>query len=369
MSSPAALPPAEPVAIDERAAMNGRRIGFARLTRPRQMNALNVEMCDRLLVQLPAWASDESIACVVLDAEGDRAFCSGGDVVTMMRAVLAGGPRRHAWADRQFASEYRLVEMMFEYPKPLLTWAHGITMGAGLGMSVAGSHRVVSPGARLAMPETRIGLFPDVAATWFLDRMPAGVGPFVALTGAVMGEHDALEARLADWSIDLAQRDEVYASLATLDWCGDAHDDAARLAAALATYATPVEQLVPGNLPERRAALARIGQARTVTQFLALVAHEARTDPWIDAQAASLAAGSPTSVHVGFEHFRRMRGRSLRETLAADLALARMFTRGHDFPEGVRAALIDKDRQPKWAFRSVDAVPQAAVDAYFNGRT
>ncbi|MEP7205941.1 MAG: enoyl-CoA hydratase/isomerase family protein [Casimicrobiaceae bacterium] len=367
MSSSANPPPPEPVALDERAAKNGRRIGFARLARPRQMNALSVEMCDRLLAQLPAWASDESMACVVLDAEGDRAFCSGGDVVTMMRAVLAGGPRRHALADRQFASEYRLVEMMFEYPKPLLTWAHGITMGAGLGMSVAGSHRVVSPGARLAMPETRIGLFPDVAATWFLDRMPAGAGPFVALTGVVMGEHDAVEARLADWSIDLDRRDEVYAQLATLDWNGDAHDDAARLAAALSTYATPIEQLLPGHLAGRRAALARIGQARTVAQFLALIAHEARTDAWIAAQAASLATGSPTSVHVGFEHFHRMRGRSVRQTLAADLALARVFTRAHDFPEGVRAALIDKDRQPKWAFGSLDAVPHAAVAAYFSG--
>lgn len=331
------------------------------------MNALNVEMCDRMLEQLAAWASDESIVCVVLDGEGERAFCSGGDVVVMVKAILAGGPRRFVLADRQFTAEYRLLRAIFEFPKPLLSWAHGITMGAGFGLATAASHRVVSPGVRMAMPESRIGLFPDIAATWFLSRVPADAGRFLGLSGAALGERDVLEARLADWAIDDGQRDAVYAGMAGLDWSGDAREDAARLASLLAAHALPYEDLAAGHLAGRTAALRRIGATRTVAQFLATVAAEARADAWIAEQAISLEAGSPTSIHVGFEHFRRLRGKSLAETLDADLALAKVFIRGHDFPEGVRAALIDKDRRPAWHFGHVRDVPQAFVDGYFLG--
>ncbi len=367
MSTPDHSREAEAVRFETRDTAGGRRIGFARLCRPQRMNALDLSMCERLLAQLHEWASDESVACVVLDAEGERAFCSGGDVVGMIAAIRAGGPRRYVLADRQFAAEYRLVRTIFEFAKPIVTWAHGVTMGAGFGLAVAASHRVVSPGLRMAMPETRIGLFPDIAATWFLERVPDHAGPFVGITGAVLGEADALQSRLADWVIDVTVRDAVHAGLVATAWSGDAREDAARLVDVLAAHATVPGQLPPGHLAGRRTALRRIGQSRTVAQFHATVVAEARNDPWIAEQLASLETGSALSVHVGFEHFRRMRGRSLRETLAADLALARVFTRGHDFPEGVRAALIDKDRRPAWAFAHVRDVPASAVNVFFAG--
>ena len=326
------------------------------------MNALNVEMCESMVEQFATWASAESVAAIVLDGTGERAFCSGGDVVTTVKAIRDGGPLRYVYGDRLFAAEYRLVRQIFEYPKPFVCWMHGITMGAGLGLAVAAAHRIVSPGARLAMPETRIGLFPDVGAAWFLGRAPANAGPFLASAGVLLDSQDALFLGMADTEIDAARRAELYDRLAEANLSGDVAGDHDTIARLLATFevATARDQ---GSVAARLDALRRIGQARTVETFHAAIVTEARRDPWFAEPLANVDAGSPTSVHVGLEHFRRMKGRSLREVLDADLKLARAFVRGHDFPEGVRAALIDKDRRPVWNPPALDEVlpPQIAV--------
>jgi enoyl-CoA hydratase/carnithine racemase len=345
----------------------GRGVGFVRLARPRQMNALTADMCDAMLAKLLEWASDESIACVVLDGVGEKAFCSGGDVVSLVRAIRQGGPQRYVYGDRLFSAEYRLVQSIFEFPKPFVSWMHGVTMGAGLGLAVAASHRIASPDVRIAMPESRIGLFPDVGATWFLGRAPANSGPFIALAGTVLNVADALFTGLADWALPQSLRDPVYDALAAIDYDADSTVNRARVARAIdavqesATLAT----IDDGELAPRLAALRRIGQAWTVEEFRTAVASESARDTWFTSALANLDAGSPTSIHVGFEYFRRMRGKSLRDALATDLTLAKAFIRAHDFPEGVRAALIDKDRRPVWSAGTLAEITPDVIEAYF----
>ena len=186
-----AAAPAAPVRFETRAAGqdpatgggSARAVGVAWLDRPQQLNALNLDMCELLLAQLSAWSADQAIVAVVLAGSGAKGFCAGGDVSRVVREIRNGGPGRFAYGDRFFADEYQLDLLLHTFPKPLVTWAHGVTMGGGLGLSVAGSHRIVANGARLAMPEIHIGLFPDVGGGWFLNRVPGEAGVLMALTG------------------------------------------------------------------------------------------------------------------------------------------------------------------------------------------
>ena len=362
--------PAEPpVLFDTREAANGLRVGLARLNRPRQLNALDLEMCTLLLDQLRRWASDESIACVVLDGAGDKGFCAGGDVASVVRAIRAGGPARFVAGDTFFAVEYQLDALLHAYPKPLLTWAHGVTMGGGVGLSVAGSHRVVTEGLRMAMPEIHIGLFPDVGGGWFLNRVPGGAGLLMALTGLTIGESDALFAGLADWCLPASDRDAIMTELAALPWTGDPRADGAALSAMLARRAdTACERglaAAPGPLRERFDTIRRICAAPDAIALRDALTAVGAKDPWLAAPAESLAKGSPTGALVTFDYMRRCRALSLREVLALDLVVARACQRHHDFPEGVRALLIDKDRKPAWSPARMEEVPAAVVAAHF----
>ena len=355
-----------PVRFEEVEARGGRRIAFAHLARARQMNALSLEMCEAMQRQLSMWASDESIACVVLDGDGERAFCAGGDVVTAVRAMRAGGPRRFVYADMLFAAEYRLVQTIFDFPKPFLSWMHGVTMGAGLGLGVAASHRIAVPSLEWAMPESRIGLFPDVGATWFLGRAPNNAGPFVALTGRILGAVDATDLGIADWRVAADRKQPLHAALADMEIATESRVARAQIAALIGEHHDRSAGEGGGELRPRHGALRAIGQARDVRVFRAKLTEAAASDPWFADALVNVDEASPTSICVGFEHFRRGRGRSFAETLAVDLVLAKAFVRGHDFAEGVRAALIDRDRRPEWSPASLDGVSPAMVDRYFN---
>ena len=215
---------APPVRFETRAAggtatASGRRkIGIAWLNRPHLLNALDLDMCELLVAQLGAWAVDDSVVAVVLAGDGCKGFCAGGDVSRVVREINGGGAHRFAYGDRFFSVEYQLNYLMHTFAKPLVTWAHGATMGGGLGLSVAGSHRIVATGSKLAMPEIHIGLFPDVGGGWFLNRVPGEAGLLIALTGVVMNERDAVYARLADYVLDHALQPAFLDAFAAIDW-------------------------------------------------------------------------------------------------------------------------------------------------------
>src|SRR5690606_3190798 len=198
------------VLFEERAAGGGKRIAFAQLNAEKSLNALNQTMIDLLRPRLAAWAEDPAIACVVLSGSGDKAFCAGGDIIGLYRAMREhpGGP--NPLVERFFETEYRLDYQIHTYPKPILCWGHGIVMGGGLGLMAGASHRVATERSRIAMPELGIGFFRDVGASWFLNRMPGRLGLYLGLTGSTLNATDALYAGLADYFVPAAQRDAVF---------------------------------------------------------------------------------------------------------------------------------------------------------------
>jgi enoyl-CoA hydratase/carnithine racemase len=354
------------VLFEELPATGGRKVGVARLNRPRQLNAITLTMCELLRDRLREWAADQDVVAVLLEGAGDKGFSAGGDVAEVVRQVRAGGPRRFVYGDSFFDVEYQLDQMIHEYPKPFIAWIHGVCMGGGLGLVAGAATRIVTEQVRLAMPEIHIGLFPDVGGGFFLNRVPGHAGVVMALTGLTINEADALYAGLADAFVAREFRDDLMAQLCALEWTGRGADDQAAVTRLVGGFHRRCKPGLPSaNLQAYADALRFIGSqpdAVGVRDALALAANE---DPWFEAPAKSLAQGSPTGAKVSFEYLRRCRRMSLAEVLALDLVLARQFQRHHDFPEGVRALLIDKDRKPRWSPAHFDEVDEALVSAHF----
>ena len=295
-------------------------VGHLVLNRPRAINALTLGMIDDLADRLGAWADDDSVERVVLTGAGERGLCSGADVRALRELALAGD----ADVDAFFAREYRVNALIASYPKPYEARMTGITMGGGLGVSAHGSVRVVDATSQLAMPETQIGLFPDVGMLWHLSRAGAA-GLFVALTGLPVDGATALTLGLADaWHGD---GDPTDAKLDE-DWvaeCFGAAGPVEILAALEGDWATPA----PGEV------------------------------------AAVLRTRCPLSVAVTWEALRRAATMDLEQVLAQDYVLATYFAHHADFAEGVRAQLVDKDRSPTWSHERLEDVTDADVRAAF----
>ncbi|MGE0802920.1 MAG: enoyl-CoA hydratase/isomerase family protein [Lautropia sp.] len=373
-ASPAAATPsasagdAPPVQFEERAAAGGRRIGIARLDRPRQLNALDLDLCERLLARMRAWADDPAVVAVLLAGTGPKAFCAGGDVSRLVREIRAGGPHAFDFGDAFFTTEYTLDLLLHRYPKPLITWAHGITMGGGLGLSVAGSQRIVTPDIRIAMPEIHIGLFPDVGGGWFLNRVPGEAGLLMALTGVGLAAADAIYARLADYVLPHDRQAAFIDALAALDWGAGPTDWQAQTTRLCREFEAADGSAAPAAasaLRQRYDLIRSICTRAKLSGVLKGLREAAQADAWFVQPLGNLEHGSPTAAAVTFEYLRRSRLLGIAEVLALDRTVARRCMRGHDFPEGVRALLIDKDKSPRWSPAALADVDAALVARHF----
>lgn len=354
------------IIFEEREAKNGKRIGFACLNAEQSLNALSQPMIDLLGPKLFAWAEDAAIACVVLLGSGERAFCAGGDVVSLYRSMRDNPDGTNQLAERFFESEYRLDYQIHTYPKPILCWGHGIVMGGGLGLMAGASHRVVTERSRVAMPEVAIGFYPEVGATWFLNRMPGQIGLYLGLTGASINAADALHVGLADHFLLSEQQEAVFAALEDVDWAEEPMLNHEFLSRLLRHLGEMNEGRKPASkVMEHRDLIDRITDYRSVSGILEALRACQHVDEWIANGLKSLEAGSPTSARVVLEQLRRGRHLSLGEAFILELNMSIQFTRQHDFAEGVRALLVDKDRNPKWQPAHLEDVTDACVDMYF----
>ncbi|MCW5619903.1 MAG: enoyl-CoA hydratase/isomerase family protein [Burkholderiales bacterium] len=359
MGNPAA------VLFDTLQTISGHRFGRATLNAPASLNALPLQMVDLLTPQLAAWADDPDVAGVMLDAAGDKAFCAGGDVVGLYHAIRATPPGQvPAEAATFFEKEYRLDYRIHRYPKPLLCWGHGIVMGGGVGLLAGASHRVVTPKTRLAMPEIGIGLYPDVGGSWILPRMPGRTGLFLALTGAPLNAADTRFAGLADVVLRHEDRHTVLAAIAATAWQGERDTDAGRLSDLLRRLALDVE-LPPSPLRthlDRIDALIGYDLLADVAPRLAALADD--PDPWLVQAGATFARGSPTSAVLSVELQRRARHLSLADVFRLEWQASVGCCMHHDFAEGVRALLVDKDKQPRWQPAQLADVTPELIDAH-----
>lgn len=326
-------------------ARRGGRVGHLLLNRPRTLNALDESMIAAISAALQDWRDDPAVHAVVIQGAGGRAFCAGGDVRAVREASLAG---RHDDIARFFTDEYRLNQMIADYPKPFVALVDGICMGGGIGVSVHGSARVATEAAMFAMPETGIALFPDIGATYILPRLRGHVGMYMALTGARLHGADAAFVGLAT---HFTGRDDLLALPAALEADG---------VAALASASRPFDAPIALDMP----AIDRCFSADSVAAIVErLVAED--TD-WSRHTLHTLRGMSPSAVLWTFRIVQAGAGRTLPQCLAAELALTRHATRHPDFAEGVRAMVVDKDRQPRWSVPDLESVDPASIDAMFD---
>ncbi|GGY21102.1 enoyl-CoA hydratase/isomerase family protein [Paludibacterium paludis] len=358
----------EVVLFEERATTDGHRIGIATLNAERSLNALTLSMIRLLHDTLLRWENDPAVAAVVLRGAGEKAFCAGGDVRALREALLADPENRHPNPDAVafFSEEYRLDYRLHTFGKPVVALGGGIVMGGGLGLLVGCSHRVVTPDTRIAMPEITIGLYPDVAGSWFLQRMPARLGLFLGLTGAPLNAHDALIANLADHVVPRPAFDAVIGALCKAGWSDEASANHASVSHLLNTFECAAHDALPPSPVARNLIaihqLMNRGSLKAVARALASTAFE---DPWMAAAARNFAEGCPTSAAVTWEIWRRARNLSLAEALRMELALSVNFCAAGEFSEGVRALLVDKDRSPQWQRATLDDVDAEWIERHF----
>ncbi|MEQ6290338.1 enoyl-CoA hydratase/isomerase family protein [Vogesella sp. GCM10023246] len=354
------------VLFDELTTSSGQRIGVAVLNAEKALNALNLEMIQLLDARLSIWDRDDGIVAVLLRGSGDKAFCAGGDVRAMREAILADDHYPNAFASDFFAREYTLDHRIHTYRKPLLVWGSGIVMGGGLGLMAGASHRVATATTRIAMPEITIGLYPDVGGSWFLQRMPAKCGLFLGLTGAPLNARDALLVNLADHILPQTGWQALTAQLQHAHWQTDTAANHALLTAVLGELeAANDDTLAASNVARNLPAIHTLLNKGSLAAFDRALRQEQFDDPWLAAAAQSYLAGCPTSAAVTWEIFRRAKHLSLAEVLRMELALSVNFCAAPDFREGVRALLVDKDRQPQWTRTTLASVDAGYVAQHF----
>ena len=324
-------------------------LGHITLNRPKALNALTQPMVDELTRLLLKWESDEAIGAVLIDGAGDRAFCAGGDVILLHDSGKAGDERaEHFWR-----TEYALNDLIYRYSKPYITLIDGFVMGGGVGLSIHGQYRIAGDDTIFAMPETGIGYFPDVGGTYFLPRLGLDVGQWLGLTGARLKTAEALEIGVANGYIPSGSHAAFTGALGAARLNGS--DEA--VAAVMANY------LKPGPMDaDMPAALTAFNEKNVPSILRAL---DGMKGEWAAKQAKSIRAKSPLALSVTFEAIKRGAGLDFRAAMAQELELSLNFLKTQDFYEGIRAQLIDKDRNPKWSHDSLDSVTTEQVERVF----
>ncbi len=327
-------------------------LGRITLNRPRALNALTLPMIEAVAAHLTEWEHDDGVVAVLIDGAGERGLCAGGDIRALYAAVCAGDL---SVPEQFFRAEYRLNARIARYAKPYVAFMDGLVMGGGIGISAHGSHRVVTERSRLAMPEVGIGFVPDVGGTWLLGRAPGEFGTHAALTSAQLGAQDAIACGLADTCIASADLDRVRTGL---ERC----EDAEAVRACLAGFAAVPP---PGVLQDARAWISACYAHDEVERIVACL--DERPEPAARSAAREIVGKSPTSLKVALRALRQARSSpSLERTLELEYRLALAFMRTGDFTEGVRAAVVDKDRNPAWSPATPADVSPALVQAFFS---
>lgn len=335
------------------------RVGSAaviRLNRPKALNSLNLPMVRAIREAMEQYLDDASIRAVILKGEGERGLCAGGDI----RVLYDMGKRRDPEATRFWREEFPLNYAISHYPKPYVVLMDGITMGGGVGLSAHGRHRIVTERTRLAMPETGIGYFPDVGATWLLPQAPGEVGTWMGLTGIEVDAAGAIYAGLADTLVPSDRLDALVGAIGAL--AGDSEDG--NVEATIARFSVPTTE----SAPERnRSVIDRCFGFDRVEDILEALADE--DGEFAATTRETMLKRSPTSLKLTLRLLRAGRQSSgLVECLEREFGAGVEILRNHDFYEGVRAAIIDKDRNPQWSPASLDEVQAESIDAYLGGK-
>lgn len=319
------------------------KLGKIILNRPKALNALSVDMFIALEEKLNAWEADDNIKAVLIRSNCEKAFCAGGDIRAVYEKVAT---------DAYFRREYNINKKIFHYKKPYIALINGITMGGGVGLSVHAAYRVASPDLRFAMPETLIGFFPDVGAGYHLSRLDNHVGTFLALTGNSISAQDAFDLKLVDAIVDSHQFDQLEKEmLACIAEKGDLANVIKNRHQSAGKKTLPIDKI------------SHYFSHDSVSGIIQALS-SANTE-WENETVTQLSLRSPTSLKVTLEQLKRAKQASLDQVIEMDYHIAKEMLHQHDFFEGIRAAIIDKDKNPKWQPALLQDVTEKMVGKYF----
>jgi enoyl-CoA hydratase len=323
-------------------------VGRLTLNRPQALGALTTQMCASMIDALLEWRTDDSVQAVLIDHAGDRGFCAGGDVRALAESVAGDGVAARTF----FFTEYRLDHLLFEYPKPVITIMDGVTMGGGVGISWSARYRIATERTTFAMPETGIGLFPDVGGSWFLPRLHGATGAWLAMTGSRLKAAGCEILGIATDVVPAARLTELKSAILA---------DPQSIETILAEL-----EVDPGHskMIDHHDEIDRLFGGDTVEAIVAAL--DADPSPWAADQRAVLASKSPLSLKTALRQLRA--GREMTEfpqAMAMEMRIASRLVAAHDFSEGVRAVIVDKDNAPRWDPASLEAVSEAMLDGVF----
>ena len=322
-------------------------VGRLTLNRPQALHALTEAMCATMTRALLAWREDPAVVLVMIDHAGERGFCAGGDIRMLAHSGQGDGEAARSF----FRTEYRLNHLLFTYPKPIAVFMDGVVMGGGAGVALPCRYRVATQNTLFAMPETGIGLFPDVGGGWHLPRLPGETGLWLALTGARLKVADCLALGLASHAVAAADLPAVKAAVLADPAAVDALLDQAAL------------EVGPAPIDAHRATVDAAFSAASVE---AVVSALEAGDAWSRDQAAILAGKSPQALKVAFRQLAQGRAHAdFAQTLAMEYRIGARLVHRHDFLQGVRAVILVKDNDPRWSPPFLADVPDALLDQIF----
>jgi len=339
--------------------------------------------------QLIAWQNNDEIAMVIIQGAGDKAFCAGGDVVSLYHAlktqrdnsasiesnnltqtsasIINDETIMASFGHEFFSLEYQVDQLIHEFTKPILVWGDGYIMGGGIGLFAGASHKVVTEKTLLAMPEITIGLYPDVGASWFLNKMLNNIGLFLGMTGAIFNAADALNIGLATIGINSNLKNDVIAGLSDIDWQSN-NENYDLLDQALSQFVQQSEQafkLMPSNVVEHQALITQLTDFDNGADiYQAILALETDND-WLQRAQAKLRKGSPLSAMIIYQQLLLSKDLSLADCFASELNLSLRCCQYPELSEGVRALLVDKDKTPRWAYENIKDIPAELLTWFF----
>lgn len=329
------------------------KIGSITLNRPSALNAISAEMVVAISRKLHAWAEDDEIFAVIVQGAGERAFSAGGD----LKELYYAGKENRELAMPFFREEYRLNEYINKYPKPYIPLLHGFTMGGGLGLSVHGSHVVVAETTKLAMPETRVGLYPDTGASHFLSRCPNHIGMYMGLTSNTIDYNDAIFCGLAEYIVPYNKFTDLVTALCATDLRDNAH--------LMVTRTIEQFKVAPGDsaIAAQAQQIETIFNKPSVEEIFAALEQDNNT--WTAEQLATLQQRSPTSLKITHRSINTGANLDISECMEMEFNLTTRVLEGHDIYEGIRAVLIDKSHAPKWQPARIQDVSDADIAKMF----